>query len=89
MIINKRNQNGTLGFTGGLARNRTGQENVKILFFLNKLMLEMNKTLIKYFNPKISKRDILIELNKTYWNDNKYEDRKKFNNLKNANSKTK
>ncbi len=90
MIINKRNRDETLGFTGGLAKDRTGQENLRILFFLNGLMLEMNETLIKYFNPKISKRDILIELNKIYWNDNKYENRiKKFNKIKNANCKIK
>ena len=90
MIINKRNQNETLGFTGGLAKDRSGVENLRILFFLNGLMLEMNKTLIKYFNPKIGKRDILIGLNKIYWNDNEYEGRiKKFNKIKNANSKTK
>jgi len=67
MTFNKKDRKKVLLMRAKLLRNKSGEETLNAMLQLNKLNLEICKASIKEKNPKITKKQIVKELNKIYW----------------------
>ena len=68
-IINKKDRKEVLLERSKRLKNFSGDKTLNAMLQLNRLNLEMCKSSIKIKNPKIGEKELLKELKKVYWKD--------------------
>ena len=68
-IINKKNRKEVLLEKSKRLKNFSGDKTLNAMLQLNRLNLEMCKSSIKIKNRKIGEKELLKELKKVYWKD--------------------